>query len=727
MSLLTLPTEIVIDIGSVRDDRPSDFETLEEVVHPERNTILSCRDLAALARTCRQLNAAVTPLLYTRDINHHDGTRRPSLLWAAGKGDIPILEKLAYCGNIDLDMICFTTYPGRRDVATFERPPDFDELRAISKEEKRSYYERNPKLANKVLSSPLFKQPRELAYCTPLGMAVESGQLEAVKWLLERPSVDINGPVRNLCRCSMSIATQRHWVVQWTPLHLAICKGHVDIAKLLISSGASLVIQADNDPYPLELVKVRVGSGFSKCFKPGYGLTALMSAARPPPLGARKRTEERTALFEYILKETQIDTEAHDMVGLTALHYILLGNWRNNHYLSLFLARNPVQPSIRRGHLLLAVMEGNFPGALLLLDYIRSKNEEGEKEFTDWKSTVVEIGSCDSLFGTWVHACFISYQLLKIRALKDQYGRHWHRQSNDRDYQEEWDAGDAREKLIERFLGLGADINARVAWSKTRHDIDSAHSFVGCSALALTHNADIRPSTVKLLLSHGADPNLQDAKGFTLLWRLAINASLLEHNQGPKEEQEHSQIMAKMKLLLEHGGRLEVACNATHGHASVLNYAVDKFFERGGQERLDTLLEFATDIPSSLLQSVFDACFNRQQYERCLLLVKHHASAIKLDIGPEGIKFLHDAVIESDNDVLLQLLQVMGCSPADQVERVCRLAARRGKERIIMAMIKARRCNGEFEAEGIPYVAKAHNNRLYIPFPSSIVELQPVR
>ncbi|KAM7216913.1 Ankyrin repeat-containing domain protein [Rhypophila decipiens] len=81
---------------------------------------------------------------------------------------------------------------------------------------------------------------------TALHQAVRCNRPEVVTWLLDH-GVHLNAASRSfgLCRCQPSDFWHRHRPVSevsWRPLHTAICNGYFQVARLLISGGASLIV-----------------------------------------------------------------------------------------------------------------------------------------------------------------------------------------------------------------------------------------------------------------------------------------------------------------------------------------------------------------------------------------------------------------------------------------------------------------------------------------------------
>ncbi|KAK1450204.1 hypothetical protein CMEL01_07540 [Colletotrichum melonis] len=84
-------------------------------------------------------------------------------------------------------------------------------------------------------------------FATPLHLAAKGGHYDAVWWLLDQHSVDMEMPARFLCHC-IPPGTYRapagpilmgQAVPAWTPLHIAICNQQVSVSRLLIARGAS--------------------------------------------------------------------------------------------------------------------------------------------------------------------------------------------------------------------------------------------------------------------------------------------------------------------------------------------------------------------------------------------------------------------------------------------------------------------------------------------------------
>ncbi|KAF6786794.1 ankyrin repeat domain protein [Colletotrichum sojae] len=92
--------------------------------------------------------------------------------------------------------------------------------------------------------------PPHACWGTPLHLAVRSGHIHVVKWLLEQ-NVDVDSPGRYLCRCvdvysqgpgSMDEPPPRRVSIDmyeaFMPLHLAICNRQDSLAHLLLDAGA---------------------------------------------------------------------------------------------------------------------------------------------------------------------------------------------------------------------------------------------------------------------------------------------------------------------------------------------------------------------------------------------------------------------------------------------------------------------------------------------------------
>ncbi|KAF6787606.1 ankyrin unc44 [Colletotrichum sojae] len=94
-------------------------------------------------------------------------------------------------------------------------------------------------------------------WATPLHLAAAEGQYEVVKWLVSQ-HVNLEEPGRLFCRCQSVAETYNSPTKNstdsyledneqveykppgiWTPLHFAICRGHLSVARFLLQQGAS--------------------------------------------------------------------------------------------------------------------------------------------------------------------------------------------------------------------------------------------------------------------------------------------------------------------------------------------------------------------------------------------------------------------------------------------------------------------------------------------------------
>ncbi|KXX77109.1 Ankyrin repeat domain-containing protein 17 [Madurella mycetomatis] len=149
---------------------------------------------------------------------------------------------------------------------------------------------------------------------SPIHVAVLRGDNEAVRLLVHGASIDAR--CSGLCDCAApdfeaeeelgdSIMPNKYRTI-WTPLHVAICTGNEDTARLLIALGASTVVGG--------LLRQHVPVDYTDC---RLRVTALHSAAW---LGSIQMC---TVLLEDIRFRITIDYRGRQ--GHTALHYAAAG------------------------------------------------------------------------------------------------------------------------------------------------------------------------------------------------------------------------------------------------------------------------------------------------------------------------------------------------------------------------------------------------------------------
>lgn len=141
---------------------------------------------------------------------------------------------------------------------------------------------------------------------TPLALAASLGLHDMVQYLLDR-GADIESYCKELCECSslmnpsprlpsLPFIADGYYLDEswWTPLHYAICKGHISTTKLLIARGADVDVS-------------------------GLGSTALHVATR----------WGQESIIDHLLDNKLVDINAVDVDGATALHIAyVVGNFQ---------------------------------------------------------------------------------------------------------------------------------------------------------------------------------------------------------------------------------------------------------------------------------------------------------------------------------------------------------------------------------------------------------------
>lgn len=142
-------------------------------------------------------------------------------------------------------------------------------------------------------------------------LAAQAGHRVVVEMLLER-GADINAPAHRLCHCprlygllnaAESPEVRDRPPPKWTPLHFAICRSRPEMAKLLLSRGASHLVQVLGGP----------GDGDAGA---AQGVTALHDAARMGLAG----------VVQYLVEQgIQTDVDVRDAKTLTPLYHAYAG------------------------------------------------------------------------------------------------------------------------------------------------------------------------------------------------------------------------------------------------------------------------------------------------------------------------------------------------------------------------------------------------------------------
>lgn len=224
------------------------------------------RGKACLARSNRRLNGLATEVLLRYSVREEGNS---AMYWAAEHGHINTLERMRACGA-ELN-----------DSSGSRLPVVFRRLAAIMLDD--------------------IDVSRNFGFL-PLHVAAQFGQDSAVHWLLKR-GCRIESLAQDLCRCPTSLENEGFEGDSpplWTSLHMAICRGNLSTAKLLISRGASLRASRDEQNF-----------GGSSC-------NLLHTAARC----------DHPAAIEFLVGSGLVDVDEPDSEGHVALHYACsnLGN-----------------------------------------------------------------------------------------------------------------------------------------------------------------------------------------------------------------------------------------------------------------------------------------------------------------------------------------------------------------------------------------------------------------
>ncbi|KAH8912082.1 ankyrin [Coniochaeta sp. PMI_546] len=209
--------------------------------------------LAALAATCRGFHAIVMPRLYSKE----NMDKHPALIfWAAQLGRFDTAKRLVAAGvNLNRGMIrnesmAFVTIR----TADFTPRQLYQDMRIMNHQ----INQHDP--FNRVgprgfVGEPFKPRPIGAAFDMvgfahwrswwfPLHLAVMGGFADLVDLFITSGAI-LDVPSGNLCSCKYPVMAANHGPAMhyrrpWTPLHTAICNGHIDIAKTLLERGASL-------------------------------------------------------------------------------------------------------------------------------------------------------------------------------------------------------------------------------------------------------------------------------------------------------------------------------------------------------------------------------------------------------------------------------------------------------------------------------------------------------
>ncbi|KAI0185371.1 ankyrin repeat-containing domain protein [Xylaria flabelliformis] len=249
---------------------------------------LGIRDLAAFAATCRGYYVLANPLLYKLEAQD---IRSYAFFDAAGSGNVGLMQKLVDAG-FDVNRQWRSAFPGprfekirilsrwyegrcsRTKVVRHYRAESKRHAKAIQARYQSTYiqaktdsdYEEDvppskSEIPDLIVENYDFSSSCSLGssgklgamneiHWTALHLAVANGQNNAVSFLIDK-GADINAPSTGYCQCSQIRAYISNNSNDgapppvWSPLHMAICRGHFQTAKQLLIRGASTVVEVD--------------------------------------------------------------------------------------------------------------------------------------------------------------------------------------------------------------------------------------------------------------------------------------------------------------------------------------------------------------------------------------------------------------------------------------------------------------------------------------------------
>lgn len=227
--------------------------------------------LAALAATCWGLSAVVMPRLYSSEMMD----KHPALIfWATQLGRFDTVKRLVDAGvSLNRGMIRNETMVYlRARTADFTPRQLYQDLRVmchqisphetLSRVGPRGYVGQpfKPLSGRADFDGQRSSASRSLWF--PLHLAVLGGHADMVDLFISNGAF-LDVPSGNLCKCrypSLMAGLVGNPAMQatrsWTPLHTAICSGHIDIAKTLLRRGACLAfgVRSKQVPHPFTVL-----------------------------------------------------------------------------------------------------------------------------------------------------------------------------------------------------------------------------------------------------------------------------------------------------------------------------------------------------------------------------------------------------------------------------------------------------------------------------------------
>ncbi|KAI0459281.1 ankyrin [Xylaria acuta] len=559
---------------------------------------LDIRDLAAIAATCRGYYALANPLLYKLEVQNPESY---IFYAAAGSGHVGRMQKLIDAG-FDVNQIWVSPLSGadaedirimdlwrkgrcskeavilhrqveseRRAKAAKFRYWHLDEMGHFNSTTDNSDLEEDMTdwEAPEFLGASRRTLEAYHIFWAALHLAAANGQDEAVCFLIDK-GANIDAPSKKFCECQqvkvyVTYDEDSHLPL-WSPLHMAICRGHLQTARLLLNRGASIFVEIDG----LEGLESKSDS-----------VSADTSAAAADPTTRPRNQNRCTALHaacfhgEYSLVKTLIEDgyqsqlEVEDILGQTPLAYAFCAHQYGA--IIPYLQNKGCDINIKVGN----PTEGVFscPVTPLMMACQTCQYQDAIR--------LVELGADVNYVNpetneTPLHGCISSA-------------------FNNNDEKEE----SKRDRLIHELLKAGANVNSA-----------GKHGFTPLYYAA--NNMDARMA--KTLIQHGADVAARDFGGETIL---TFVCNSLPHLDLDLYEQE---ILRLVNLLISHEADVNArnrqnltALHIVHGQC---------LLRTGSLALLKVLLSHGASVTlrdnSGLLP--FHQAFRNGQLELCSLL-----------------------------------------------------------------------------------------------------------
>lgn len=577
--------------------------------------IRSCADLLALAQCNRTLSVIFVEALYQHALR--GPCDQKALFWAVSKNSIDKLRPWIRPGT-KLDILWW-----------FDRHPRY--LRNLIRTTQGiscpgSVYDASYRL------NPFHDSLGGLKNCPLIGLAAATGNVEIIELLLDhgvRTDVGCLGlcdcpsrprrlsrPWRPLYHREMGDVPSAHERL-WTPLHIALCKGHIDAAKLLASRGHTESMThlealpdgdpADNNRRSQAQRLANPGQNHPSHYTPAVVYDLHLNPLAPNlrqylepdelgPPGPRPLhgacLAGRLSFLKWVLEESGItlDINKRDAFGHPAIAYAYLyEHWDCVHYL------------LDKGASINAIVQRRRHGNIIRLDTILSGaffhlNISDVNKLLDLgaEGSTVCLNSSDPARGIFAHICTTSWSL-STDPNAAQNLPSFLKMMLDRVLEESLDGGlrgfftgllpptceagnpDAVRCLIEH----GADVN-----DSNNQDMLAPLDYA-CKDL----NPDSRAETIAILLDHGASPHGEPLNKTPPLW-------VLYHLGGTGEEDETSSQYRAFDMLLRRGAR---PYRGTSGRLpDAENRAVsplDDLVRKGEWETFHRVLERCIDPP----------------------------------------------------------------------------------------------------------------------------------